>query len=186
MVSEQVRQRNVKEMSKKVYDCCCWMYRGLVLIFSLVLGLLLKSFPTKKRSDFSIFFFHKKSLAFSAAEWKCDDFELQWISSNCSMGDFCVDIQRIGDRHGNGRIQNPIWCILCDACRCFETCPPTTKWNIDIPRFGHTIIGIIEHLVPGITIRKKNQYMTDLFKYLYLDTFYKSILKVSIARFIFW
>ena len=154
MVSEQVRQRNVKEMSKKVYhNCCCWMYRGLVSIFSLVLGLLLKSFPTKKRSDFSIFFFfHKKSLAFSAAEWKCDDFELQWISSNCSMGDFCVDIQRIGDRHGNGRIQNPIWCILCDACRCFETCPPTTKWNIDIPRFGHTIIGIIEHLVPGITI----------------------------------
>ena len=38
------------------------MYRGLVLIFSLVLGLLLKSFPTKKRSDFSIFFFFTKNL----------------------------------------------------------------------------------------------------------------------------
>ena len=153
MVSEQVRQRNVKEMSKKVYDC--WMYRGLVSIFSLVLGLLLKSFPTKKRSDFSIFFFTKNLWLFLLLNESVMILSFNGFNSNCSMGDFCVDIQRIGDRHGNGRIQNPIWCILCDACRCFETCPPTTKWSIDIPRFGHTIIGIIEHLVPGITIRKK-------------------------------
>ena len=107
-------------------------------------------------------------MAFSAAEWKCDgcDLSLNWfwvVSSNYSMGDFCVDIQRIGDRHGNWRIQNPIWCILCDACRCFETCPPTTKWNIDILRFGHTIIGINEHLVPAITnrISKKIEFLRN-------------------------